>query len=57
MRRRRLRHETSVLDGGVEKMILRCVRTNQKHEVVNPQLSDDAMAAVQDEVFDVLGWK
>lgn len=57
MRRRRLRFENSVLDGGVEKMILRCLRTGAKHEVVNPRLSDDEMAQVQDEVFNVLGWK
>lgn len=57
MRRRRLRYETAVLEDGVEKMILRCQRTNEKHEVVNPRLSDDEMTQVQDEVFNVLGWK
>jgi hypothetical protein len=57
MRRRRLRFETSVLDAGVEKMILRCLRTGARHEVINPRLSDDEMAQVQDEVFIVLGWK
>ena len=40
-----------------KKMILRCQRTQAKHEVVNPRLSDDEMAQVQDEVFNVLGWK
>jgi hypothetical protein len=57
MRRRRLRFENSVLDAGVEKMILRCMRSGAKHEVLNPRLSDDEMAQVQDEVFNVLGWK
>jgi hypothetical protein len=57
MRRRRLRYETSVHENGVEKMILRCLRTNEKHEVINPQLSDDEMSQVQEEVFNVLGWK
>lgn len=57
MRRRRLRYETSVLQDGLEKMILRCQRTGEKHEVVNPRLSDDEMTQVQDEVFNVLGWK
>jgi hypothetical protein len=57
MRRRRFRFETSVIEDGVERMMLRCLRTDQKHEVVNPQLSDDEMAQVQDEVFNVLGWK
>src|SRR5207249_9601938 len=57
MRRRRFRFETSVVEDGIERMILRCLRTDQKHEVVNPQLSDDEMTQVQDEVFNVLGWK
>jgi hypothetical protein len=57
MRRRRFRFETSAVEDGVERMILRCLRTDQKHEVVNPQLSDDEMAQVQDEVFNVLGGK
>lgn len=57
MRRRRLRFENSVLEDGVEKMILRCLRTGAKHEVVNPRLTDDEMTQVQDEVFNVLGWR
>jgi hypothetical protein len=57
MRRRRLRFETSVMDAGVEKMVLRCLRTGARHEVINPRLSDDEMTQVQDEVFSVLGWK
>jgi hypothetical protein len=57
MRRRRFRFETSVVDDGTEKMVLRCMRTGSKYEVVNPRLSDDEMAQVQDEVFNVLGWK
>ncbi|MBI2807148.1 MAG: hypothetical protein HYX68_19375 [Planctomycetes bacterium] len=57
MRRRRFRYETSMVQDGVEKMILRCQRTQTKHEVVNPRLNDEEMAQVQDEVFNVLGWK
>ena len=57
MRRRRFRYETSVVEDGVEKMVLRCQRTQTKHEVINPRLSDDTMTQVQQEVFSVLGWK
>jgi hypothetical protein len=57
MRRKRFRFETSMVEAGMEKMTLRCLRTNQKHEVVNPRLSDNDMAQVQEEVFNVLGWK
>ena len=57
MRRKRFRYETSVLEQGIERMTLRCLRSGAKHEVVNPRLSDDEMAQVQEEVFNVLGWK
>lgn len=57
LRRRRLRFETSRIEHGVEKMVLRCVRTGAAHEVINPRLTDEAMAQVQKEVFNVLGWK
>lgn len=57
MRRRRFRFENSVVEAGVEKMILRCQRTGARHEVVNPRLSDEQMTEVQEEVFGVLGWK
>lgn len=57
MRRRRFRYETSVMEDGVEKLVLRCQRTQTKHEVINPRLSDEEMSQVQDEVFNVLGWK
>ena len=57
MRRRRFRFENSLVEDGVEKMMLRCLRTGERHEVVNPRLNDDEMSQVQDEVFNVLGWK
>lgn len=57
MRRRRFRYETSTMVDGIEKVTLRCLRTNAKHEVVNPRLNDEEMAQVQEEVFNVLGWK
>ena len=57
MRRRRLRFETSVVADGLETMTLTCLRSGARHEVVNPRLSDEEMAQVQDEVFNVLGWK
>jgi hypothetical protein len=57
MRRRRLRFENSLIDAGVEKMMLRCQKTGARYEVINPRLSDEEMAQVQEEVFNVLGWK
>ena len=57
MRRRRLKYETSTMDAGVETLVLRNLQTGAKHEVLNPRLSEEAMLQVQEEVFQVLGWK
>jgi hypothetical protein len=57
MRRKRLRFEEARTEGAQEVLVLRCVRTRNTHRVRNPQLSEEEMAAVQDEVFRVLGWQ
>ncbi|HYV34235.1 MAG TPA: hypothetical protein VE988_00940 [Gemmataceae bacterium] len=56
MRRKRLKFEEAVTKGNHEVLTLRCVRTETKHEVVNPGMSETEMTAVQEEVFKVLGW-
>ena len=56
IRRKRLKFEQTIMDGGVEKVCVRCARSGAKHEVVNPGLSEEQMSEVQDEVFQVLGW-
>jgi hypothetical protein len=57
MRRRRFKFENASVAGGVETISLRCLRTHQKYQVINPRLRDDEMVQVQEEVFQVLGWK
>jgi hypothetical protein len=57
MRRKRLKFDRVRQDGGREVLLLRCPRTGAVHEVVNPRLTEEAMVAVQDEVFRVLGWE
>lgn len=57
MRRKRLRFEETRSEDGQEWLLLLCPRTRTLHRVLNPRLSDDAMAAVQEEVFKVLGWR
>jgi hypothetical protein len=57
MRRKRLRFEETRLLDGQEILCLRCVKTRTLYQVVNPRLTEDEMAAVQDEVFKVLGWE
>jgi len=57
MRRRRLKFEEARREGGREVLQLRCTRTGARHQVVNPGLSDEEMEAVQDDVFQALGWE
>jgi hypothetical protein len=57
MRRKRLKFEEVKVEDGVEYLHLRCPRTRLQFQVVNPHLTDEQMAAVQDEVFKVLGWQ
>jgi hypothetical protein len=56
MRRKRLKFEEARVEDGREILRLRCARGGDYYEVVNPRLSEAEMAAVQAEVFQVLGW-
>lgn len=57
MRRKRLKFEATRREGDRELLLLRCPRTRSLYTVLNPRLSDEELAAVQDEVFKVLGWQ
>lgn len=57
MRRKRLKFDRVETDGDREILRLRCARTGAAYEVINPRLSEEEMASVQDEVFKVLGWE
>jgi hypothetical protein len=57
MRRKRFRFEDVARDeSGRDLLVLKDVRGGAVHQVVDPRLADDQIAAVQDEVFRVLGW-
>ncbi|CAN5569969.1 hypothetical protein BH11PLA2_BH11PLA2_36200 [soil metagenome] len=56
MRRKRLKFEDVKRTDGPDVLILRDAKAGTRHEVQDPRLSDDAVAAVQDEVFSALGW-
>ena len=56
MRRRRLRFEQNQQDGPQEILHLRCTRSGARHLVVNPGLTDEELATVQEDVFQALGW-
>ena len=57
LRRKRLKFDSSRMEEGREVLCFRDPRTREAHEAVNPNLSDDAIAAVQEDVFKVLGWE
>jgi hypothetical protein len=56
IRRKRFRFEQTLDANGGEKLELSNIKTGAKHLVLNPQLTDEQMAEVQNEVFRVLGW-
>jgi hypothetical protein len=57
MRRKKLKFEEARTAGDQETLCLRCARTGTRYQVTNPRLTEEQMAAVQDEVFRVLGWQ
>jgi hypothetical protein len=57
MRRRRLRFERTEQDGSQEVLWMRCTRSGVSHAVVNPGLTDEELTAVQEDVFQALGWE
>ena len=57
MRRKRLKFEEVRAEAGHEVLLLRCARTRTAYTVVNPNLTEAELHAVQEEVFRVLGWE
>ena len=57
MRRKRLKFEDAKRQGGTDVLILRDARNGTRHEIPDPRLSDAEIVAVQDEVFQALGWQ
>ena len=57
MRKKKFRFEDAIRDeAGRDVMLVRDSRGGAVHQVVDPKLSDEQVAAVQAEVFRVLGW-
>jgi hypothetical protein len=57
MRRKRFKFEEARTADGQELLTVRCARTGARYSVVNPRLTEEQMAEVQEEVFKVLGWE
>ncbi len=53
VRRKRLRLEDSSRD----LLQLRCPRTGERFQAIDPGIPDDELESVQEEVFRVLGWE
>ena len=53
---KRLKIEQVRQEGGREVLVFRGGRGGTRHEVINPGLTDEEMEAVQDDVFQALGW-
>jgi hypothetical protein len=57
MRRKRFKFDEARTEGDQEFLCLRCARSGNRYRVLNPRLTEPEMAAVQEEVFKVLGWE
>jgi hypothetical protein len=58
MRRRRLKFEDMIRDDqGTQFLIVRDAQSGARSEVLDPHLPEEEIGAVQDEVFQVLGWQ
>jgi hypothetical protein len=57
MRRKRFKLEGSSQEGGQEVLMMRCLRTGARYQVLNPNLSDEELESVQDDVFRAIGWE
>lgn len=58
MRRKRFRFEDATRDpAGRDVLVVRDARGGAVHHVTDPRLNDEQIAAVQAEVFRVLGWE
>lgn len=57
MRKKRFRFEDVRREGRQEFLCLRDVQTGQRHELLDPRLTEAEMQSVQEEIFRVLGWE
>ncbi len=56
LRRKKLKLVEAHRDGDHDVLVLHAPLRGERVSVIDPQLSDEEMNAVQDEVFEVLGW-
>jgi hypothetical protein len=56
LRRKRLKLEQTLREGGQSTLTFRCPRSGAAHQVTDPGLTEDELERVQEDVFEVLGW-
>ena len=57
LRRKRLRFEDAQTRPDGEYMILRCSRSQKTYTIRSPDLTDDQIAEIQEQVWHTLGWR
>jgi hypothetical protein len=57
IRSKRLKYLESRMQDGREILQVRCLRGGKRYDVVNPGLTEQELAAVQEEVLQVVGWE
>jgi hypothetical protein len=57
LRRRRFKLEETRQEGATEVLVLRCLRSGVRSQVVDPGMSDEELESVQDDVFRAIGWE
>ncbi len=57
LRRKQLQFENTRHDGEQDYLQLKCSKTGNLFEVLDPHLSDSDIAGVQEEVVKLLGWE
>ena len=57
LRRKRLKFDDLRRDGDQEYLQLKCAKTGQIFEVLDPHLAEEDMKRVQNEVLKILGWE
>ncbi|MEZ6138949.1 MAG: hypothetical protein R3B84_00115 [Zavarzinella sp.] len=57
VRRKILRLDDSFRRDGKDFLLVRNLKTNQVHEVLDPQMTDEDIEAVQEEIFQILEWE
>jgi hypothetical protein len=57
LRRKRFKFERTSFAEGCERLCLRCMRTGNQYQVIDPRLSESELGKVQEDVFQALGWQ